>query len=198
MISAKRPVFFNGENPAITLYDSTLEQKLAVASFWHCADSPLGVGRVLIFWLANPISGVGAGGIFTDNPTLAQALVNNLVRHFPEFKGIPIETLALITAESSPRYDGKSYQVLCQTSDAKIDLEWQEALDRKQILWDEFPAGETAYDLTTTIRPCRVGRIKINNSLIAGEVKVVQDENGVFSSSAFLAFAETWVGPLNS
>jgi hypothetical protein len=75
-------------------------------------------------------------------------------------------------------------------------MEWVEILDRKQVIWQQFPAGQVAYDLTTVICPCRIGRVQINGSLIEGEVKVTQSAEGQFSSTAFLAFAETWIGPL--
>jgi len=70
-------------------------------------------------------------------------------------------------------------------------------LDRKQVIWPRFPAGKAAYDLTTVICPCRVGRIQINGEFITGEVQTAQSAEGLLASSAFLAFAETWVGPLD-
>jgi hypothetical protein len=199
MAEMKRPVLFSGENPGMTLYVPGTEQVMAVASYWHCTDSPWGVGHTLILWLGTgttPATDVGRGGIFTDNLDLAQVLVKNLTQHFPEFRDVPIETLAYVGAHGEHTYDGLCYRVVCQTPEAQIEMEWAEVLDRKQIIWPRFPAGSAAYDLTTVICPCRVGHIQINGKLTGGEVKIAQSADGLFSSTAFLAFAETWIGPL--
>ncbi len=196
MVDVKRPIFFSGENPGMTLYAPNTEETIAVASYWHCTDSPWGVGHALVLWLKNEDASVGNGCIFTDNLELAQILVEKLTQHFPEFENVPVSTLQYMQAHCDHTYDGISYQITCQMPVAQVELEWSEPLDRKQIFWPSFPAGEKAYDLTTVIRPCRVGQIQINGKVMEGEVKVTQNAEGMFSSSAFLAFAETWVGPV--
>jgi hypothetical protein len=198
MSEVMRPVFFSGENPGMTLYIPATEQLAAAASYWHCTDSPWGVGHALVLWLGTPPAmDIGRGGLFTDNLHLAQVLVKDLTQHFPEFQDIPIETLAYTEAHCEHTYDGARYRVVCQTAETKIELEWIEVLDRKQVIWPQFPAGKAAYDLTTVICPCRIGRIQIDGRLITGEVKTAQRADGTFSSTAFLAFAETWIGPLD-
>lgn len=197
MNEIKRPVFFSGENPGMTLYVPGTEQPAAVASYWHCTDSPNGVGQALVLWLGITPSPAVQGGIFTDNLALAKVLVKNLTQHFPEFQGIPMETLAYVESRCEHTFDGTCYRVVCQTAEIKIEIEWAEILDRKQVIWQQFPAGEAAYDLTTVICPCRVGRLQINDTPVRGEVKVVQTASGAPASTAFLAFAETWIGPLD-
>lgn len=195
MIEIKRPVFFSGENPCLTLITPDPEQTSAIASYWHCTDSPWGVGHVLILWLAKPVHGL-PGGIFTDHLELADALVLQLSRHFPEFEGISITALPTLDAHCVHSFDGEQYRVLCQTLETRIELEWTTPLDRKQVNWQQFPAGAKAFDLTTVIRPCQSGSIRVNGSPIPGNVKTSQSPEGYISSTAFLAFAETWIGPL--
>jgi hypothetical protein len=195
MTEIKRPVFFSGENPAMTLFIPGTEQVAAIASYWHCTDSPQGIGHALVLRLAAEDATFGHGGIFTDNPVLARTLVENLTQHFPEFEGVPIDTLPYANAQCGHTYDGSHYQVRCQTPTLQIELEWSELLDRKQVVWPQFPAGETTYDLTTVICPCRSGHIHINGQELSGEVKIAQAADGAQSSTAFLAFAETWIGP---
>jgi len=200
MTEINRPVFFSGENPGMTLYLPGTEQAVAVASYWYCTDSPWGVGHALVLWLETgitPTTDVGHGCVFTDNLDLAQVLVKNLTQHFPEFRDVPVETLAYISAHCEHTYDGMLYQVVCLTPEIRVEIKWSEVLDRKQVVWPQFPAGQTAYDLTTVICPCRIGDIQINGKLTAGEVQIVQTADGRFSSTAFLAFAETWVGPVD-
>lgn len=187
--------FFSGENPGMTLLVPGTEQITAIASYWYCTDSLWGVGHALVLWLATD-AGFGHGSIFTDNLNLARVLVENLTQYFPEFQNIPVETLEFVNAHCEHRYNGAYYQVLCQVPNTRVELEWIDVLDRKQIVWTKFPAGKAIYDLTTVICPCRIGHMKINGNLVEGEVKIVQGTDGLFSSTAFLAFAETWVGPL--
>jgi hypothetical protein len=196
MSEIKRPVFFSGENPGMTLVVPGTEQLAAVASYWVCTDSPSGVGHALVLWLSSPYAKVGQGGIFTDNVDLAQVLVKDLTQHFPEFRDVPVNTLAYVEARCEHTYDGTCYRVVCQTATAKVEIEWIELLDRKQVSWPQFPAGDVAFDLSTVICPCRVGRMRINGKPVNGDVQIAQTANGTFSSTAFLAFAETWIGPL--
>lgn len=198
MSEIKRPVFFSGENPGMTLYVPGTEQPAAVVSYWVCTDSPSGVGHALVLWLsAASAADMGQGGIFTDNPDLAQVLIKELTQYFGEFREVPVGTLAYIDAHCEHTFDGTCYRVVCKTRENQVEVEWVEILDRKQVIWQQFPAGEKAYDLTTVICPCRVGRIQIDGKLLTGEVQTAQTANGTPSSSAFLAFAETWIGPLD-
>jgi len=198
MSEIKRPVFFSGENPGMSLYIPGTEQLAAVASYWYCTDSPWGVGHALVLWLGTtPSTAIAQGGIFTDNLSLAQMLVMDLTQYFPEFRDIPVSALMYVDAHCEHTCDGDCYRVLCQTAETKIEIEWSEILDRKQVIWPQFPAGKVTYDLTTVICPCRDGRIQINGKLMPGEIKTVQTAAGAPSSTAFLAFAETWIGPLD-
>ena len=196
MVDIKRPIFLSGENPGMTLYAPDSEEAVAVASYWHCTDSPMGVGHALVLWLKDENNAIGNGGVFTDNLKLAEILVTKLTQYFPEFENVPVPSLQYMQAHCGHIYDGTSYRVTCPIPAAQVELEWSEPLDRKQILWLEFPAGEDTYDLSTVIRPCKTGGIQINDKGIKGEVKVTQNAEGIYSSSAFLAFAETWVGPV--
>ena len=198
MSEIKRPVFFSGENPGMTLYLPGTEKVTAVASYWHCTDSPQGTGHALVLWLTaknDAAAPIGHGGIFTDNRALAQVLVETLTQHFPEFQDVPVDTLLYADAHCEHTYDGSHYRVQCQTPETLIELTWADLLDRKQVIWPQFPAGDTTFDLTTVICPCRFGEIQINGQALAGEVKTAQATDGALTSTAFLAFAETWIGP---
>ncbi len=123
--------------------------------------------------------------------------MKNLTQHFPEFQDVPVATLAYVDASCEHTFDGTCYRVVCQAPETRIEIEWNGILDRKQILWPRFPAGAARYDLTTVICPCRNGRIQFNGELLDGEVRTAQTVDGHLSSTAFLAFAETWIGPLD-
>ncbi len=170
-----------------------------MASYWDCWASPWGIGHALILWLEPGTTApriIGRGGIFTDNLALAQGLVNTLAQHFPEFRGIPLAQLPYVEALCRHTFDGDSYRVVCQAAETQIEIAWGNILDRKQIIWPRFPAGPAEYDLTTVICPCGEGRVWLDGARLEGQAQMAQTAEGTTGSSAFLAFAETWIGPL--
>ncbi|MEO7911894.1 MAG: hypothetical protein ABIV47_19790 [Roseiflexaceae bacterium] len=193
MPDIKRPVMFCGENPAVTLYAPNSQRIVAAASYWHCTWSAYGSGHALIFWQTPEVL---SNGIYTDNLPLARMLAETLTQFFPEFRTIPVTRLPYLPAQCAHDSDGaQRYTVNCTTSQTSLRLEWADPLDHKQIYWPQFPAGPLFFDLTTVICPCRQATITINGAPLLGEVQT-SDANGWPASSAFLAFAETWVGPV--
>lgn len=194
-MEVRRPVFLCGENPGLTLYEPGTDRIAAVASYWHCTDSPLGTGHALVLWIAG-LDGA-ASAIYTDQLPLAERLVEELTCHFPEFEGIPVVDLPYVTAVCGHTFDGSVYRVECRSGTRRIELEWRGMLDRKQIVWPGFPAGLATFDLTTMICPCASASLHVDGRPMVGEVRLGDPQGGHPTSSAFLAFAETWIGPLS-
>lgn len=195
MIEVKRPVLFCGENPGITLYALGTERAVAVASYWQCLYSPLGRGHALIVWSEQLKVQGCPGAIFADNMPLAHMLVETLTRHFPEFRAVPLETLGYVPAQCQQHWDGaQHYSVTASFADGEVTAAWAAPLDYKQLIWPQFPAGAQTYHLSTVICPCREASIALNGTAVDGEVQLSEDD-GRPLSSAFLAFAESWVGP---
>ncbi|MEP7190210.1 MAG: hypothetical protein ABI901_13545, partial [Roseiflexaceae bacterium] len=125
-------------------------------------------------------------------------LADTLTQFFPEFQAIPVTTLPYLLAQCRHESDGaQRYTVSCITAQTSLRLEWSDPLDHKQVCWPQFPAGSQAFDLTTVICPCRRATITLNGAALLGAVHT-SEANGWPASSAFLAFAETWVGPVAS
>lgn len=192
-IEIKRPVFLCGENPGMTLYKSDAEQILAIVSYWHVTYSPHGTGNALVMWLDESIP--FPAGIFTDNIPLAQILVNTLIQHFPEFKNFPISKLPYHSSHCEHIFKNDRYLASCSSGKNKITVEWSEMLDQKSLSWVNFPIGDQNFDLNTVICPCNSGTLSINEINVMGKVKTGLSSDNMPSSSAFLAFAESWVGP---
>lgn len=193
MVESIRPVLLCGENPGVTLYGPGGE-RAAVASYWNCTYSAYGAGQALVIWLAEPRHAAQCG-VYTDNAPLARMLVDTLTRHFPEFQGIPVGDLPHFPAQLQRESDGRDrYTAHCSSPQATIQVAWSGVLDQKLLRWPGFPAGAAAYDLTTVICPCREATIAIGGERAEGVVRV-GEQGGWPSSSAFLAFAETWTGP---
>lgn len=201
-IETKRPVFLCGENPAMTLYAPWAEQAVAIASFWHVTYSPQGTGDALVLWLdknALPDSPLLPGGVFSDNLPLAHLLIETLTRHFPEFHEVEVTSLPYLHAECRHTFNGfDRYSVTCQAGNHRVVVEWSGLLDQKLILWPKFPAGKQAFDLSTVICPCHSGKISVDGVVIPGEVQTGPSADGHLSSTAFLAFAESWLGPVSA
>lgn len=195
-MEVRRPVFLCGENPALTLFEPGTDRAVAAASYWHCTDSPAGTGHALILWIAG--SGEETSAIYTDHPPLARRMVDDLTRHFPEFEGIPVADLPVVSGVCGHIFDGTTYRVECQSEAHWIELAWSGPLDRKQIVWPGFPAGQATFDLTTVICPCASAGLRVDGRPIIGEVRLGESRDGHPTSSAFLAFAETWIGPFSS
>jgi|CXWL01.1.fsa_nt_gi hypothetical protein len=200
-IEIKRPVYVCGENPGMTLYKPDTDQAIAVVSYWHVTYSPFGTGNALVIWLNEsnfPETTIASGGIFTDNIPLAHNLIDTLTQHFPEFNDVPVAVLPYHEARCEHTFNGSEhYIVTCNSAKNKIVVEWADLLDRKSLSWPRFPAGSQNFDLQNVICPCSSGIISINNSVVNGKVKISTLSNGHPSSTAFLAFAESWVGPFN-
>jgi hypothetical protein len=199
MAEFQRPVFVCAENPEMTLCSPGTDRTVAVASYWHCVVSPWGVGRALVLWLRSRASGTKVdtrGGIYAYNLDMARGLVNSLIQYFPAFRGVPLEDLPYAEAVCSHSFDGHRYQVECRAEKTRIELEWAKILDWKRLVWLRFPTGPVAYDLATLICPCREAQALVDGVPIDGEAQIGQTSEGTTGSSAFLAFAETWIGPV--
>jgi hypothetical protein len=190
MIEIKRPVLVCGENPAITLFDEAGD-RIAALSYWHCTWSLQGAGHALVLWLRDT---PGRSGIYTDNAPLAELLVERLTRHFPELQSLDIATLPRIPAQLRHTSDGRSfYEAVCEPQTGEpITARWEELLDVKLVTWPGYPTGDATHDLTTVICPCRAAAISLGATPVAGSPRTGQ-QDGYPSSSAFLAFSETWV-----
>jgi hypothetical protein len=199
MIKIMRPVFVSGENPGLSLFRAGVERPAAVASYWNCEISPWGMGHALVLWVDPALTANGAverGAVFTDNLEMARGLVDALVQYFPEYQGAPVAELPLIRAVCQHVFSGERLDVLCQSSETRVELTWEKLLDRKQVLWTEFPAGEAVYDLSTVICSCGQAKLVLDGIRVAGEVQLEKMSDGSTGSSAFLAFSETWIGPM--
>lgn len=199
MIETRRPVALCGENPGITLYRPGGDEIVAVAGYWRCVYSPHGAGEVALLWADPAISGLGASAphaVYGDNLPLARHIVATFNQHFPEFKGYGFGALEPQSARiGAALRDGGALHVTCQAAERAIALTWREPLDRKLILWPGFPCGGQRYDLSTVICPCAAADIVVDGRAVQGEVRATR-EGAAPQSSAFLAFCETWVGPV--
>jgi hypothetical protein len=198
MIESRRPLALCGENPGITLYRPRSDAVVAVASYWRCVYSPHGDGEAILVWADPAGSGLDEAAphaVYSDNAPLARYLATTFNDHFPEFRGYGFGALDPTPARFfQESHSGRYHRAACHAGERTVELVWRDPLDRKLLLWPDFPCGDRRFDLSTVICPCASATIAIDGRPVAGEVRATR-EGDAPQSSAFLAFCETWVGP---
>ena len=189
----KGPVVFTGENPGLTLYAPGGDRIVAAASYWHCTYSAHGEGDALEIWVADADGQPGWRAIYADNAALGRFVAATFNEHFADYRGQGFATLEPTPARFSQESDSRAYhRVACHGADRRIVLEWRDVIDRRQIIGSGMALGGRSFELATVICPCAAGTIAIDDRPLAGAPRV-GERDGHPQSSAFLAFAESWV-----
>jgi hypothetical protein len=188
-----RPVIFTGENPCLSLYRPGTDQLVATASYWLSSSSSQGEGSALMIWADPQGSGLGdlaPHAIYADNAALARMLNADLNQHFGPFQGLGFADLEPQPARFSQQaFGGQQHRIVCWTATTTIELVWSEAADTYQKM-NTTTLGGREFRVANVISPCARASISVNGTQVTGEVK---RSDALNSSSAFLAFAESWV-----
>jgi hypothetical protein len=198
----KRPVIFTGENPGLSLFRPGSGELVAAASYWRATFSAHGEGNALILWL--DLAACGGDGtrtaIYADNAAMARFVTDTLNQHFGDFqdKGFPAvtpEPARFFQESDSRRY----HRVVAHTEAHQIELTWRDVRDYQQVIGSDTQLGGRSFELATVICPCAEASIVVDGVPVQGEVRLTE-RDGRPQSSAFLAFAESWVenGPATS
>lgn len=199
----KRPVIFCGENPGLSLFGANGGGLVAAASYWRCTYSAHGEGNALILWLDQDAAGAGGGAlraIYTDNPAMARFVTDTLNQHFGDFQNRDFPAVQPELARFSQESDSRHYhRVVCHAADRRIELEWRDVRDYQQVIGSQLTFGDRSFELATVICPCATATITVDGRPVTGEVRL-SERDGRPQSSAFLAFAESWVenGPASA
>ncbi|MFT3893560.1 MAG: hypothetical protein QM730_18175 [Anaerolineales bacterium] len=186
----------------MTLYEPGTDHPIAILSYWHVTDSPHGIGNALILWLNKAMLSKTiqfSGGILCDHLPLAHMLTETLTQYFPEFSDVPVASLPYHEAHCEHTYEnGERYVVRCVSGKDTISVEWIDPLDRRAISIPDFPIGDQCFELRNVVCPCGSGLLRINDQIVPGTIQTGTRADGFPSSTAFLAFAESWVGPVHT
>jgi len=195
-MAEKQSITFAGENPALVLYKPGTEQIIVAASYWRCVYSERGDGNVLLLWADLAESGLGDGtrqAIYTDNPGLGRLVTERFNQYFGNFKHLGFSGVETTPARFFQEGDGRWYHhIVANYVDGVIELDWWDIIQHELVQRGGYELGPTIWDLATVICPCKSAKITIDHEPVSsGEVRWKDDESGA-SSSAFLAFSETW------
>jgi hypothetical protein len=182
-----------GENPGIRLSTKEGAPPSTAVSFWRVFQSPAGVGHVC--FVTSDVAGDGPTPddvrlAFTDNEKLAEYVATQLMTAFDKAYGEkPFPVRRARFARS-----GDTATAWTETLDAegyKIEMTWRDFYEPFAI---ESRAGvpHNPYTILSTFIPAKAAEVVINGKRAAGTA-TPRMRGSRQSSSAFLAFAETWL-----
>jgi hypothetical protein len=182
-----------GENPGIRLVAKEGAPPSTSVSFWRVFQSPAGMGHVC--FVTSDITGDGPTPddirlAFTDNEKLAEYVAVQLMTAFDKAYGekpFPVRRA---------RFERKGGTTTAWTESLTadgylIDLVWRDLLESFAI---ESKAGvpHNPYTILSTFVPAKAADVIINGKRVVGQA-TPRMRGPRQSSSAFLAFAETWL-----
>ena len=189
-------VDWSGENPGLYLKEAEDGPYTCLASFFRVVYSPHGPGHAL-FLLWSPDAQHDFNGIYTDNENLAAWLRDDFVAHFGAFRsnatlaGLPMLPLDSVARTGDAVCD---YSEVVVSGDRMVKLVWGNLSDPFMV---ELPVDRSAtgvHEMFSLFLDAANGLVEVNGERAAGRA-VPRDFQGRQSSTAFLAFSETWVKP---
>ena len=188
----KGTVYVSGENPGIRLMMKAGAAPTTDVSFWRVIYSPVGMGHVC--YVTSDITGNGPSSddvrvALTDNDALADYISKDIMSVFNmEHVDNPF-TKARATFQKS----------------GNTSMEWKETIKGDkytvELVWRDFyttflidipVGGQFKYGITSMFMPAKSADVVINGKKAAG-MPFPEPMGAMPSSSAFLAFSETWV-----
>ncbi len=191
------PIDWSGENPGITLKDSPEGETTCLVSFFRVVVSPRGPGHA-VFILTDPTGRAGGQAVnacYTDNEPLARYLLSDFIAHFGTWKGNPnLANLPFKPAESFTHSgDHKTAWTERITGpDVDITLTWRELGEPFMVEFLKEQSSTGKHEMFSLFVPARACEV-VANGVRGRGVPGPRDMYGTQSSTAFLAFSETWI-----
>lgn len=191
------PVDWSGENPGITLFGPD-GSATCMVSFFRVVVSPEGPGHA-VFVLLDP-KGDGSGGpinaCYTDNEPLARYLLRDFVAHFGAWKGNP--HLANLPFHHAERFTHEGSATTAWTErvtgrDVDVTFTWRrfdEPFMVEYLSKEQSATGK--HEMFSLFVPAHEAEVSVNG-LRPGGSPGPRQLYGKQSTTAFLAFSETWV-----
>jgi len=192
-------VDWSGENPGMYLKNDAEGGFVTLISFFRVMVSPHGRGHAA-FMLLDP-QGTGKNSAapnlcLTDNEPLAEYLRQGFVRHFGTFKGVT----ALDNCRMAPAWDfvaagdtRSTYTEWFRSSVGQVSLNWDEMGDPFIV---DLPVEKSAtgkHQMLSLFVEAKSVRASINGTAVKGKAFPREFAGRKQSSTAFLAFSETWL-----
>ncbi|HEY3081957.1 MAG TPA: hypothetical protein VGM69_18860 [Chloroflexota bacterium] len=199
MAAIRGDVDWSGENPGMYLREQPDGPFTCLASFFRVVLSPHGPGHAA-FVLMDP-SGEGSpatpNACYTDNEALARRLARDFVAHFAAFRGNP--NLDRLTYRPADRFvhEGShttAWREIVTGPGVHLELTWGGLYDTFALDVPPERSATGRHRMLSLFVSAREGTCELNGVRGAGQ-PTPRDAFGRQSSTAFLAFSETWIVP---
>ena len=191
-------VDWSGENPGMYLKETADGPFVTLISFFRVVTSPHGKGHAA-FMLLDPH---GDGGnpekpnvCLTDNEPLAEYLKEGFLSCFSAFKGVP----GLSNIPMKPGWGfipggdgGSSHNEMFSSAIGQVSLTWEQLSPPFMVELMKEQSATRAHEMFSLFLECTAVKATINGKSVAGK-PFPRDWVGRKSTTAFLAFSETWI-----
>jgi hypothetical protein len=192
-------VYLTGENPVIRLLDKQGGNVLTFASYWRIVWSPAGPGHVCYITTGDGKSPADLRVALTDNRKLYDYITENIMapvldKAIAERPYAPVAATFDDPGRGTFSTDGSTMterRISGRSNKYTVVLVWHDFGEPFQI---DTPVGGAAnpFGVTSLFIPAKTASVLINEKKAAGNV-YPQMRGPAQSSSAFLAFSESWV-----
>lgn len=191
-----------GENPGIYLKDSLnpTSDWVSLALYFRVVISRYGRGRGILL-LGAPNSRLGypkaPNLCIADNLPLMQYLLREFVPHYGSFKNtVALSSVPLLAATGgkSDTNNSSSWLETISDRDTTLTLKWSGFHEPFSVDADSSMTSTGRHQMYSTFQGATSGEIFLNGDPLPG-VPINRPFFNGHLSSAFLAFAETWLEP---
>lgn len=189
-------VDWSGENPGMYLKADEAGPFTCLVSFFRVVYSPHGGGHGVVILMdpqGNNPNAVNA--FYTDNRALAEYLKNDYVSQFAAFKGIPGLASLPIREATSFTHAGDARNSWTETirgPGIDITLTWSELGTPFLVDYKPEQSATGKHYMASLFIPGQRAEVVANGVSGVGK-PIPRDMYGTKSTTAFLAFSETWV-----
>lgn len=183
-------VFVTGENPVIRLLDKPDGAPLVVASFWRIIWSPVGPGHVCYVTTGDGKSPGDLRIALVDNQKLFDFLTNDMLGTYDKsYAARPFKTIAATFSTSGNALT--EWKETCKSDQYTVELAWRDFYPPFQL---DTPTGgaRNPFGVASLFMPAKSADVTINGKKASGNV-YPQMRGPAQSSTAFLAFSESWI-----
>ena len=191
-------VDWSGENPGMYLKEAADGPFVTLISFFRAVLSPHGRGHAAFLFQDPHGDGKKPGKpnvCVTDNEPLARYLKDHFVAHFAPFRGVPALSNCRFEKGSGFLSSGdarSTYTEHFRDDSGEVRLTWEPLGD---VFMVEMPKEKSAtgqHEMFSLFVNAGGVRVAIQGKGVAGS-PFPREIAGKASSTAFLAFSETWV-----
>jgi hypothetical protein len=187
---------WTGENPGMYLKESADGPFVTLVSFFRVMLSPHGHGHAVVV-LQEPQAKTASAGNFclTDNETLARWLVADYTANFAAFKGLPALADLPYRKLTSCAREGNAtarYGEIVKGDGIELRLSWEGVGEAFALQLPPDKSATGRHRMLSVFAGAQDGVATLNGKRLPGHA-VPRDMAGRQITTAFLAFAESWI-----